>query len=259
MTEPVLLCERHGPIAVLTLNRPQAMNAISLELRTAIATTFRQLQADDSVAAVILTGNGRAFCAGLDLKELSQGGSVLEIENEDTVPAILGFDRPVIGAINGVAATGGFELALLCDLLIASPEARFADTHVRVGIVPGWGLSQRLSRLIGAGRAKEFHFTGNFISAEQAQAWGLVNRVVPAEELLPTCLALAQQMAEGDRDTLKTYKQLIDAGLGMNFAAALELERATAHDANGRISQADIAARRGAVQQRGSSQTQGQH
>lgn len=256
MTEPVLLCERHGPIAVLTLNRPQVMNAMSLELRTAIAAAFRELQADDSVAAAILTGQGRAFCAGLDLKELSQSGSVGEIEHEDTVPAILGFDRPIIGAINGVAATGGFELALLCDLMIAAPTARFADTHVRVGIVPGWGLSQRLSRLIGAGRAKEFHFTGNFITAEQAAAWGLVNRVVPAEELLPTCLALAQQMAEGDRATLKTYKRLIDEGLGMNFADALAHEKATSRAANARLSQTDIASKRGEVQQRGSAQNQ---
>jgi enoyl-CoA hydratase len=256
MTEPVLLCERHGPIAVLTLNRPQLMNAMSLALRTAIAVTFRQLQADEEIAAVILTGSGRAFCAGLDLKELSAGGSVQAIENEDTVPALLAFDRPVIGAINGVAATGGFELALLCDLLIAAPEARFADTHTRVGIVPGWGLSQRLARLIGANRARELHFTGNFLSAAQADAWGLVNRVVPAAELLPTCLALAKDMAEGDRATLKTYKRLVNDGLGMSFAAALELEKATAHAANGGVSQGDIDARRDAVQKRGSIQSQ---
>ena len=103
--------------------------------------------------------------------------------------------QPIIGAVNGVAVTGGFEVALGCDLLIASTEARFADTHARVGILPGWGISQKLPRLIGIGRAKELSFTGNYIGADQAERWGLVNRVVAAEDLLPTCLALARDMA----------------------------------------------------------------
>lgn len=254
MSEPVLLVEKHGAVAVLTMNRPQAMNAMSAALRTALATTFRQLQQDRDVAAAILTGNGRAFCAGLDLKELSQGGSVEAIEFEDTVPAILAFDRPIIGAINGVAATGGFELALLCDLLIASTEARFTDTHARVGIVPGWGLSQRLSRLIGANRARELHFTGNFLSAERADAWGLVNRVVAPEELLPTCLALGNDMASCDRKTLRMYKRIVNEGIGMSMADGLLLEKLAAHQANQSVTQGDIGARREQVTDRGSSQ-----
>ena len=112
----------------------------------------------------------------------------------DIVRAMESFDRPIIGAINGFAITGGFEVALTCDILIASPAAKFADTHARVGVMPGWGLSQKLSRTIGIYRAKELSLTGNYLSAEQAAEWGLVNRVVPAEELLTTCRALAKDI-----------------------------------------------------------------
>jgi enoyl-CoA hydratase len=255
MSEPVLLLEKRDAVAVITLNRPQAMNAISLALRTAIATTFRELQQDDSIAAAIVTGNGRAFCAGLDLKELSAGGSIESIEYEDTVPAILAFDRPIIGAINGVAATGGFELALMCDVLIASTAARFSDTHARLGIVPGWGLSQRLARAIGPNRARELHFTGNYLSAEKAEAWGLVSRLVEPEELLPTALALASDMAGCNREALKAMKQVVNEGLGMSLAEGLKFEKLTAHYANQSITQNDIGAKREEVISRGSAQT----
>ncbi|HYC56632.1 MAG TPA: enoyl-CoA hydratase-related protein [Candidatus Binatia bacterium] len=115
-------------------------------------------------------------------------------------------DCPVIGAINGFAITGGFELALACDVLIASTQARFADTHARVGLVPGWGLSQRLSRAVGIYRAKEISLTGNYVSAEQAEHWGLVNRVVASQDLLPACRALAEDMLSCVPATLRAYK-----------------------------------------------------
>ncbi|WP_159819287.1 enoyl-CoA hydratase-related protein [Colwellia sp. 20A7] len=143
----------------------------------------------------------------------------------DVQAAIRGFDRPIIGAINGVAVTGGFELALWCDVLIVSPEAKFADTHARVGVIPGWGLSQRLSRLIGINRERELSFTGNFLSASKAENWGLVNRIVESEALLPICKALAEDMASCDRQTLVRYKQIINEGAGMDLDNALKYER----------------------------------
>ena len=159
MAEPVLSVEKSEGIVTLTLNRPQAMNALSRELRAAIVRTFQSLRDDPDADAVILTGAGRAFCAGLDLKELGGArGTASETESAvagaDVVKALTGFDRPIIGAINGFAVTGGFELALACDVLIASTAARFADTHARVGVMPGWGLSQKLPRVIGIYRAK---------------------------------------------------------------------------------------------------------
>jgi enoyl-CoA hydratase/carnithine racemase len=153
-----------------------------------------------TVRVLVLTGAGKAFCAGLDLKELGAGqGTLGEGEqrrrpSRDPVEAIERFTGPVIGAINGAAVTGGFELALACDVLLASPAARFADTHARIGIAPGWGLSQKLSRAIGPYRAREVSFTGNWVGAEQAAAWGFVNRVVPAEDLLSTACAMARDM-----------------------------------------------------------------
>ena len=193
MSEPVILVEKSGAVATVTLNRPTAMNALSRELRTAIAETFNALEADKNIRVAILTGAGKAFCAGLDLKELGSGtgGINTAISDKDPVTSIGQFSGPIIGAINGVAITGGFELALACDVLICSENARFADTHARVGILPGWGLSQKLSRAIGIYRAKELSLTGNFLSAQQAADWGLVNRVVPADELLPTACKIS--------------------------------------------------------------------
>ena len=150
---------------------------------------MRDLAEDPEVRAIVLTGAGeRAFTAGLDLKELGSDTSNLGAASSDSddnpVKAIENCPQPVIGAINGVAITGGFEVALACDILIASTNARFADTHARVGILPGWGLSQKLSRCIGLSRAKELSLTGNFIDADTACAWGLVNRVTAPEDLL---------------------------------------------------------------------------
>ncbi len=142
-------------VATVTLNRPDAMNALSRALRAELAAAMRALAADDSVRAIVLTGAGeRAFTAGLDLKELGAdtgnlGAANADSADENPVRAIALCPQPVIGAINGVAITGGFEVALACDILIASTNARFADTHARVGILPGWGLSQKLSRMIG--------------------------------------------------------------------------------------------------------------
>ena len=259
MSLPVLLVEKSDAVAHLTLNRPEAMNALSLELRQALTQAFRDLAQDAAVRVVILTGAGRAFCAGLDLEELGSRGSqpLGAFTDADMMTAIRGFPGPVIGAVNGFAITGGFELALACDLLIASSEARFADTHARVGILPGWGLSQKLPRLIGIGRAKELAFTGNFIGAEQALAWGLVNRVVAPAELLATCRQLAADMLSCDAVSLRGYKQLIDAGFATTFQAGLRLEARASRDHAKAITPEMVATRRGAVQERGRRQTGG--
>jgi len=229
MSSNVLVIEKSEAIATITLNRPEAMNALSTELRNAITDAFREVQADEAIRVAILTGAGRAFCAGFDLKELGSGdpGRTADEAQGDIVGAMASFEGPIIAAVNGHAITGGFELALACDLIIASTRAKFADTHARVGILPGWGLSQKLPRLIGIARAKEISLTGNTIKAEQAYEWGLVNRVVEPEELLPTCKALATDMASCVPGVLKGYKKLIDDGYGMNLreAMALEVER----------------------------------
>ena len=257
MSSNVLVVEKSGAIATITLNRPEAMNALSTELRGAITDAFREIQADEAIRVAILTGAGRAFCAGLDLKELGSGdpGRTVDEAKGDVVGAMASFDGPIIAAVNGHAITGGFELALACDVIIASTRARFADTHARVGILPGWGLSQKLPRLIGIARAKELSFTGNTIKAEQAYEWGLVNRLVEPEELLPTCKALATDMASCVPGVLEGYKKLIDEGYGMNLreARALEVERSL--ESAKRATAAMIAKRREGVISRGREQS----
>lgn len=232
MNKPILLVEKSDGIATLTMNRPEVMNALSSDLFFKLREAFDDFKEDKDVSVVILTGAGKAFCGGLDLKELaSMNGAFDQIPmGKGTYAffnAINGFDRPIIGAINGPAITGGFEIALACDILIASPEARFADTHARVGIMPGAGLSQKLPRLIGINRAKELSFTGNFLDADKAEAWGLVNRVVPLPELLPVCRALANDIVSNDREMIIKYKKLIDQGYRGTLSDGIELEMKT--------------------------------
>jgi len=264
MSEPVLRVEKDDGVAILTLDRPRAMNALSAELRGAIHDAFRALADDDAVGCVIVTGAGdRAFCAGLDLKELAgespEGGPAAGADGAvaggaDLVRAMEAFDRPILGAVNGVAITGGFELALACDFLIASTNARFADTHARVGIMPGWGLSQKLSRLVGIGRAKEISFTGNFVSAEEAAAIGLVNRVVAPDELLPTCRALARDILSCEPGMVAAYKRVIDEGFAVAYGEGRRIET-EANRAHGRSLTADkIAESRRKVTARGREQ-----
>ena len=240
--ETLLLVERDGPVAVLTLNRPKQLNALSVALRVEIVRTVRELSAGNDVRAIVLTGSGRAFSAGVDLKEAGQRGFSLGVgaqknageasANMDLAAAFAACPWPVIGAINGFAITGGFELALMCDVLLASTEAKFADTHSRVGLMPVWGLSQKLPRLVGPARAKELSLTGNYLDAATAERWGLVNRVVTPEELMPTARKLAHEMASVDGGLLTRMKAVIDDGLALPLPEALkmEIERGSANN-----------------------------
>jgi enoyl-CoA hydratase len=215
-SSPVLL-EISEHIATITLNRPEARNALSSEVLRLLPELLRAADADPEVRVIILTGADPAFCAGLDLKELGSSGRNLGdgsgadgSRNRDGVrgpfPALT---KPVIGAVNGVAITGGFELALNCDFLIASENAKFGDTHSRVGVMPGWGLTVLLPQAIGVRRAREMSFTGNFLSAEEALQWGLVNHVVPHVDLLPFTRQIAADIigndAEGVSQIRATY------------------------------------------------------
>lgn len=256
----MLLIDKADGVATVTLNRPEAMNAMSKALRAALDEAFVALDRDDAIRAVVLTGAGRkAFTAGLDLKELGSDPDGLGAANATTpaanpVRAIQQCRKPVIGAINGVAITGGFELALACDVLIASTHARFADTHARVGITPGWGLSQKLSRLVGIYRAKELSLTGNFLDAETALAWGLVNRVVPPDELMPAALALAGEMASIPLDMLVFYKAMIDDGFALPLGQALALEHERSSGWNAGVTPERVEQNRQAVLARGRGQ-----
>lgn len=255
MNAPLLLQDRSTPgLLVLTLNRPQAMNALSTALMTELAAAIDAATADPAVRVLLITGAGRAFCAGLDLKELGGGGlqlgQAIGGERVDPAQALDRCPKPVIAAINGPAVTGGFELALACDVLLASPEARFADTHARIGVAPGWGLSQRLGRAVGPYRARELSFTGNWLGAEQAAAWGLVNRVVPADRLMDEARALAADMLGTLPEMLTRYKALIRDGEAMPLGEALRMERERAHAFNRAVTAQAVETRREDVRRR---------
>ncbi|HEX7038273.1 MAG TPA: enoyl-CoA hydratase [Pseudomonadales bacterium] len=253
----LVLVERDEGVTTVTLNRPEALNALSAALRARIAEVFTELASDTATEVVILTGAGRAFTVGLDLKELGgEKPASASITSQDLSRAMLGLSQPIIGAVNGYAITGGFELALMCDFLIASTEARFADTHARVGVVPGWGLSQRLPRLIGINRAKELSLTGNYLDARTACAWGLVNRVVEPDALLPTCRQLARDIASTDPVTRREIKRIMDAGWHDTLARGLEIElEASEAHSRAEVRPEKVAARRAAIQSRGREQS----
>ncbi|HIG39176.1 MAG: enoyl-CoA hydratase [bacterium] len=261
----VLIKETIDYITTVTLNRPEHLNALSSELRQVITETFVALKDDPGTRVIILTGSGRAFSAGLDLKELGKTGLDSSQPNQpvdntarvqtDLHDALRSVGKPLIGAINGFAITGGFEIALMCDILVASTQAKFADTHVRMGVVPGWGLSQRLAQLIGSSRAKELSFTGNYLDAETAERWGLVNRILEPEDLLPHCQQLARDICSVDPATLKTVHKLIDFGWEHTLGEGLFEEKTRNTDQNGDISPAALDQRRSVVMSRGRDQT----
>ena len=207
-------------IATVTLNRPEVRNALSSGVLNLLPERIHAAESDDDVDVIVLTGADPAFCAGLDLKELGSSGGNLGggsgtdgRRNRDggrgPFPRLT---KPLIGAINGAAITGGFELALNCDFLVASERAKFGDTHTRVGVMPGWGLTVLLPQAIGVRRAREMSFTGNFMGAGEALAFGLVNHVVPHDELLATTYALAADIIGNDQSGVRrirsTYAQI---------------------------------------------------
>jgi enoyl-CoA hydratase len=209
----VVLFEVSERIATITLNRPAARNALSSEVLSLLPALMRAAEADPEVDVVILTGADPAFCAGLDLKELGSSAGNLGGTGADgranasgVRGPFPGMTKPLIGAINGVAVTGGFELALNCDFLIASERAKFGDTHARVGVMPGWGLTVLLPQAIGVRRAREMSFTGNFLSAEEALHFGLVNRVVPHEDLLSVTRAVARDIIGNDQTGVRQIR-----------------------------------------------------
>ena len=260
MSDPVLLVERETAVATVTLNRPNQMNALNAELRIALGDALAELEADPEIRAVVLTGAGRAFCAGMDLKEIGGGsegqtGYELSVAGQDAMRAgFENFSGPVIAAVNGAAATAGFEMALACDIIFVAKGAKFLDTHARVGIVPGWGLSQRLPRIIGINRAKEVSLSGDALTAELAYEWGLANRVCEAETLLQEAKALALDICSCVPGVMEQVKTMIDTGYTMHFEDAMAYELETGIESSKQIDSAKIGERRAAIIERGRDQ-----
>lgn len=255
---PVLL-DVSDRIATVTLNRPERRNALDRALYRGLPEVMRALDADDRVDVVILTGADPAFCAGADLKELAAGEGERTTAGEGRTPwhgPLPPIAKPLIGAVNGAAITGGLELALACDVLVASERAVFADTHARVGIISGDGMTLRLAQAIGIRRAKEMSITGNFLRAEEALALGLVSHVVPHAELLPFCRKLAADACSNDQRAVRQMLDLYDAVTGTTIDEAWAIEERVSREWEGAgFVREEIAARRKEVVARGRTQT----
>jgi enoyl-CoA hydratase len=224
--DEILTCSRVDRIATVTLNRPRARNALSADLRRELRLRLAELDADETVGAIVLTGTDPAFCAGVDIRELEAGGSAAEGIGPLTAPFVT-TTTPLLGAVNGAAYTGGLELALACHLLVASERASFADTHTRMGLMPGWGLTVLLSEAVGTRRARQMSLTSAAIDAPTAYEWGLVNRVVPHADLVPATLELARQMCDHDRTAVRRISRLYEQQSAVRTAAAWQLEAAS--------------------------------
>jgi enoyl-CoA hydratase len=249
--EAPVLVTRNGRVGIVTLHRPHRRNAINAALLDALVTAVETLDADPGCGAIVLTGTDPAFCAGLDLAALAAGERFGVAS--DGLRGPLGPRRtPLVGAINGPAVTGGLELALACDLLIASDRATFADTHARVGVMPGWGMSVLLPAAIGARRAAEMTLSGNYVDAPTAAAWGLVNRVVPHERLLDDAVGLAGDIASSDPEVIGELLTLLHTTTSLAPDAAWDAEAAASRRWwRERLDPAAIDRRRHAVIERG--------
>jgi len=230
MTYETIIYEQNQGVAVVTLNRPERMNALSFRLKEEVHAVLDEIERDDEVRVVILTGGVKAFSSGADIKEragvqLTQAQFYsFQRKSQSFYTRIEDFEKPVIAAVSGVAVGGGLELALVCDLRIASETARFGLPEVRIGVMPAAGGTQRLPRLIGSAHAKKLIFTGEFIDVHEAYRIGLVNEVVPVDELMDRAVRLARKIAGHPPLSLKYAKRAVNAGIQLDLASGLDYE-----------------------------------
>jgi len=219
-----IIFEKEENIAVITFNRPKAMNALNNQTRAEFASAVATVAADDEIKVLILTGSGKSFVAGSDIKEFNQTTPFMAHNIQRLGEIVEKLPKPVIAAVNGFCLGGGCEIAMGCDIIIASEKAKFGQTEINIGIIPGGGGTQRLQRLIGVCRAKELIFTGDIIRAEEADRIGLVNRVVPMDDLLPAAREMAKKIAAKSAAALKLAKQAVNYGMQAPLESGLKYE-----------------------------------
>ena len=223
-----LKVEVEDGVGILTLNRPDKMNPLSQQMLHELLPAFNELRDDPAVKAVVLTGAGKAFSAGGDINDMLGGGLKLDYTSGrtlgKTIEAIQGIEKPVICALNGIAAGGGAGVALACDVIYASEKARFSEIYANIGMVPDCGNLWLLARVVGPYKAKELCFTAEIIDAQEMYRLGIVQKVFPIEELLPKTLEFAKRLAAGPLLSYKFSKTLIDRGWGMSLEQFYDLE-----------------------------------
>ncbi len=220
--------EQQGHVGIMTINRPEALNALNTEVLSDIKTTLDEIEANNDIYVVVLTGEGRSFVAGADIAQMRDFGAVEAKAFSDAGNSVFlrieNFAKPVIAAINGFALGGGCELAMACDIRIASEKAKFGQPEVGLGITPGFGGTQRLPRIVGIGKAMELILSAKVITAAEAKEIGLVNQVVAHEELMPAALTLAETIAAQAQIAVRASKQCIRRGMQADISTAATYE-----------------------------------
>lgn len=223
-----ILVATEGPVGVITLNRPEALNALNRQLTSELSAAAAAFDTDDGIGAIVVTGSDRAFAAGADIKEI-RDKTFAEVFSEQLITAtwegISRVRKPTIAAVSGHAVGGGCELALMCDMVIASETARFSLPETGIGIIPGAGGTQRLTRIVGKAVAMDMILTGRVLSAEEARAMGLVSRVVPAGEQITQAVALATRIAASSRPIVMLAKEAVNKAYETHLAEGIYIER----------------------------------
>jgi enoyl-CoA hydratase len=220
--EPLVVADR-GAIRVIVLNNPAKRNALSVAMRRSLAEELAKASSDEAVRVIVLTGAGGAFCSGLDTSEPRDPDRPIAVRPHPG-EAALAVTKPLIAAVDGVCITGGLELALSCSFIIASDRARFADTHAKAGIFPGWGLSALLPRAVGVRRARQLSLSGSFIDAATAENWGIVNEVTAPTDLLSRVFAIAEEIIAADPRSQSAQTELARHTEGLPLDAAIAEE-----------------------------------
>jgi len=227
VAEPNVLVERDGRVAVVLLNRPKQLNALSGELMDELVTALRELDEDAEVSAIVLGGNERAFAAGADIAELAAGTSIslYEDRRSEAWESIRAVRTPIVAAVSGFCLGGGCELAMLCDVIVAAESARFGQPEINLGVLPGAGGTQRLTRAVGKALAMDMILTGRMLSAREALDFGLVARVVAREAWLDEAKRVAREIAAKSPISVRLAKEAIDKSFEMPLSAGVEFER----------------------------------
>jgi len=222
-----LKLERDGYVATIALNRPKQLNALNMALMDELVATLELLDGDDEIRAIVLTGDSRAFAAGADIMEMADADSTEMLRRDQFAKwdRIRKIKKPLIAAVSGFALGGGCELMMHCDMVIASETAQFGQPEIKIGVMPGAGGTQRLTRTVGKARAMEMVLTGKFISAKQAEAWGLVNRVVPVEVYLTEAQKIAREIAQMSPIAVRLAKEAVLKNYESFLTGGLEFER----------------------------------
>jgi enoyl-CoA hydratase len=227
MMSDIILSEIRGNVGLITFNRPQALNAVNLEVMEHLIAKVAQYDADEEVGCIVLAGNEKAFVAGADIKEM-QDKSFVEMymgDKQSGWEKLTATRTPMIAAVGGYALGGGCEIAMMCDMIFASPAAKFGQPEIKLGVVPGWGGTQRLTKAVGKSKAMDLILTGRMMDVEEAERAGLVSRIIPADQLLDEAMKAAQTIAGYSTPSVMFAKQAVNRSFEMSLAEGVQFER----------------------------------